>query len=104
MATGTLNQRGFVPLAVGATPIQLADFLPTTSRFHHALIGVSGGAIRWLAIAGGAEPAASYGAYVGAGGEINWTDPKIDYAGLIYNVKFIKAGVNDGSLEVALFW
>ena len=98
----TLNQRGFINVPVGATPVALADSLPASSRWHHVLIGVSGGPIRWLAIAG-QEPSSTYGAYVGAGGQIDWTRPDTDYAGIIYNVKFVAVGAS-ANLEVSLFW
>ena len=102
MVTQTLNQRGFINVPVGSTPVALSDYLPTTSRWHHALIGVSGGAVRWLAITGD-NPTASYGSYVGAGGQIDWTRPETDYAGLIYAIKFIAVGA-PANLECALFW
>lgn len=101
--TETLNQRAFVEVYVGSTVIELVDYLPTGSRWHHALIGVSGGAVRWLGIPT-EQPGSAYGAYVGAGGQVEWLNPEIDYAGVIYNAKFIKAGINDAKLEVSLFW
>lgn len=100
--TQTLNQRDYINVPVGSAPLALSDVLPSGSRWHHAFIGVVGGAVRWLAIAG-RNPTASFGSYVGAGGQIDWTKPDIDYAGLIYNVKFVAVGP-DASLEVALFW
>ena len=103
--TETLNQRGFVNVSVSSAgvPTRLSDFLPSGSRWHHVLIGVSGGPIRWLAIPGQA-PSPTYGSYIGAGGSIDWTHPDTDYAGMIYNAQFVKAGGTDANLEVSLFW
>lgn len=99
----TLNQTGFESVSVSVLPVKLRDYLPATQRFHHAIIGVVGGAVRWLAIPS-EDPSASYGSYVGAGGQIEWINPEVNYAGLIDNVKFIRAGGVDATLEVALFW
>ena len=99
----TLNQRDYISVPVSSGPVQLSSLLPTTSHWRHALIGISGGAVRWSAIKGQA-PSSSAGVYVGAGGQIDWSNPEVDYSGLIYNAQFIKAGANDASLEVALFW
>ena len=101
-----LNQCGYQELTVGATAVGLTR--PTANRPHHALIGVAGGAIRWLAIPPGSTnyqaPTNSVGSFVGAGGTIDWTDPERNYAALIDNVTFIRAGVNDAKLEVSYFW
>lgn len=97
---GTLNQVGFQELTVSSIAVGLTR--PTGERPRHAYIGVSGGAIRWLAIAGDG-PSSTRGAYVGAGGSIDWTSMDNDYAGLLDNVKFIKVGPNDASLEVSYF-
>ena len=104
--TETLNQRDFITAQVSSgAPLRLADVLPSGSRWHHMLIGVAGGAIRWLAIPNTSRiPSATEGAYVGAGGQIDWTKPDTDYAGLIYNAKFAKAGAQDATLEISLFW
>ena len=96
--TNTLNQVGFQMLTVTGTPVALTR--PTGLRPRRALISVSGGPIRWLAIPG-SYPSGSYGTYVNAGGTIDWTDAKTDYAGLLDNVYFVKAGINDASLEVS---
>ena len=98
--TNTLNQVGFQSLGVTGAPVGLTR--PTGLRPRRALIAVSGGAIRWLAIPNDA-PAVGYGTYVNAGGTIDWTDEGTDYAGILDNVKFIKAGVNDATLEVSYF-
>ncbi len=105
MTTGaTLNMREFVRISVtGNNVVALRDHLPTTSRWGHALIGVSGGAIRWLSISD-KEPSATDGSYVGAGGTIDWTNTDNDYRSLIYNAKFVKAGANNAELEVQLAW
>ena len=100
---GTLNQRAYVSVPVpSGQAVKLADYLPTTNRFHHVFIGVAGSAVRWLAITG-EVPTTSYGSYVGAGGQIDWTNPETDYAGLIYNVQFI-AITGPATLELAAFW
>ena len=101
--TETLNQRDFLTVTVTSTPVNLSDYLPSSSRWKHVHIGVSGGAVRWLGIPG-RTPTGNDGSYIGAGGVIDWTNPAIDYSGLIYNVSFVKAGVNDAQLEVGLFW
>ena len=106
MVTVPLNQCGYQELLVQSMPVGLTK--PTGNRPHHALIGVSGGAIRWLAIpplsANYQSPSSSVGSFVGAGGTIDWTDPERNYAALIDNVKFIRAGANDAKLEVSYFW
>ena len=96
----TVNQVGFQNLVVSGAPVGLTR--PVNERPRHALIGVSGGAIRWLAVPG-QDPTASFGSYVGAGGTIDWSDVDKDYAGLLDNVTFIKAGANDANLEVSYF-
>ena len=96
----TLNQVGYEQPTVGNDPVSLTR--PTNERPRHALIGVSGGAIRWLATPTD-TPSAARGNYVGAGGIINWTDPNLDFAGMIDNVKFVKAGAVDATLEVSYF-
>jgi len=98
-ALGTLNQVGFQALAVTSTPVGLTR--PTGERPRHALIGVSGGAIRWLAIPD-QSPTPTYGSYVGAGGTIDWTSSINDYAGLIDQVKFVAVS-GTPNLEVSYF-
>ena len=98
-----LNQRDFLDISVDGESLALIDYLPTTSRWHHALIQVSGGSIRWLAIAD-RSPTSAIGNYVGAGGKIEWLTPDVDYAGLIYHAKFTKASPTNAKLEVSLFW
>ena len=101
--TETLNQRDFIAIPVSGTPVSLSDFLDPSSRWKHVHIGVSGGAVRWLAIANRA-PGPNDGSYIGSGGALDWSNPEVDYSGLIYNAKFVKAGAADAQLEIALFW
>ena len=95
-----LNDVGYQSLVVSDSAVSLTK--PTGLRPTHVLIGVSGGAIRWRSQPND-PPTPTYGSYVGAGGTIDWTRTDTNYAGLIDNVKFIKAGVADATLEITYF-
>ena len=103
MVNNVLNFREFISIAVDGTAIRLADYLPSDSRWSHAYIGVKSGSVRWLSISD-QEPTASKGNYVNPGGSIDWTNPEIDYRGVIMNAKFVKAGTTSAELEVNLAW
>ena len=104
MSNNTLNQRDLIMLTADSTVKLVKDSFPSDrGRFRHLHIGVSGGPIRWLAVSD-KSPSASYGSFVGAGGSIDWTNPEIDYSGMIQNLRVTKAGASDASLEIALFW
>lgn len=99
-ANSTLNEIGFQSLqvspnlAVGVTP-------PVGERPRRLYIGVSGSAIRWLAVPN-REPTGADGHFVGAGGSIDWTNPEQDYAGMISNLKIIAIS-GTANLEVGFF-
>ena len=91
----TLNIVGYQQLTLNGVATALTR--PTGERPRHALITVSGGAIRW-----GTAPTSALGTMVGAGGTIDWTDMEKDYAGLLDNVKFVNTGVA-ATLDVQFF-
>ena len=104
--TTTLNQVGFQALGVSGTAVGLTRpknvATGVTEHPRRAMIAVSGGAIRWNATPGD-PPGPGYGTYVNAGGTIDWTRMDTDYAGIIDNVKFVKAGAADAVLEVSFY-
>ena len=100
-----LNMIGFEPVVVQDVPISLEPAIntqPINQRPKHALIQVKTAAIRWLAVPG-EQATALRGFYVPPGGTIDWTDMEANFAALIENVTFIRAGAVAAELEVGYF-
>ena len=95
----TFTQVGQQTLTVSTTSIGLT--IPTGIYPSHAIIQVTTANVRWRADE--TDPTTSAGIIVAAGSNIEWTDPLINYEGLIRNVEFIRDDSVDAVLEIAYF-
>lgn len=103
-----LTSLGHQQLTVSTTGIGLT--LPTTTvngvtkshRVRHALIQCGAtNAVRWRA--DGTDPTASAGIALAASTALDFTDPMGDYFGIISQIKFIRSGGADATLDIEYF-
>ena len=109
-----LNQTGQQTLTVTGIPVALT--LPTYTDYtdapngitrtqtpRHALIQVFDQPVRWAS--GEGFLSGAFGQRIPAGGELDWTDSRRDYYGVIDNMQFVldSTATGNATVEVAYF-
>lgn len=95
-----MNSIGHQQLTVSTTAVGLT--VPTGTHPKHALIqcGVTNG-VRWRADK--TAPTDANGIALAGSEVLDLTDPMGNYSGLIMNIKFIRSGANDATLDIEYF-
>lgn len=95
-----LTQIGREALAVSTVSVPLVGV--SGKRPTHMLIYVGTNPIRWRC---DVDPTATAGMFVAAGGYIDFTNPLVNYAGMIAEIEFIRdtTATGDAALEIAYF-
>ena len=114
MSAIALNQIGRESLTVGGNDVAVT--LPTYTDYtdaprgiqrsmtsRHALIQCYDQPVRWLG--DGNEPSGVFGQLLRPGEQLDWTDPRRDFYGVISRLRFIKdvSATGDARIEVAYF-
>ncbi len=99
---GSLNHTAYQQLTVSTVAVGLT--LPTgaaTQTPRRMLIVVETNGVRWRA--DGTNPTASVGMPLFTNGILDLTDKSTDFWGIIQQIKFIRSGAADATLNIAYF-